>query len=138
MAVKGERVLGVVTKTGRVHKVDIGTAHLASLPELAFQGATRRNKPALQVPHIGNSLAFYIHNTMVYTCKDYLSSNTRTETNLFSFRYTNLMNTLFFCRWESWCMQWCREPTHIWSLRSRVWMEEASRMDWGPSPPLVS
>ena len=49
MAVKGERVLGVVAKTGRVHKVDIGTAHLAPLPELAFQGATRRNKPQLQV-----------------------------------------------------------------------------------------
>ena len=50
VAVKGERVLGVVTKTGKVHKVDIGSAHLASLPELAFQGATRRNKPTLQVP----------------------------------------------------------------------------------------
>jgi exosome complex component RRP40 len=49
VVVKGERVLGVVTKTGRVHRVDIGAAHLASLPELAFQGATRRNKPALQV-----------------------------------------------------------------------------------------
>ena len=49
VAVKGERVVGVVVKTGRVHKVDIGTALLASLPELAFQGATRRNKPSLQV-----------------------------------------------------------------------------------------
>lgn len=42
-------MLGVIVKTGRVHKVDIGTAQLASLPELAFQGATRRNKPSLQV-----------------------------------------------------------------------------------------
>ena len=49
VAVKGERVIGVVVKTGRVHRVDIGTALLASLPELAFQGATRRNKPSLQV-----------------------------------------------------------------------------------------
>lgn len=49
IAVKGERVIGVVVKTSRVHKVDIGTAVLASLSELAFQGATRRNKPSLQV-----------------------------------------------------------------------------------------
>ena len=49
VAVKGERVVGVVVKTGRAHKVDIGTARLASLPELAFQGAIKRNKPSLQV-----------------------------------------------------------------------------------------
>ena len=49
VAVKGERVVGVVVKTGKVHKVDIGAALSASLPELAFQGATRRNKPSLQV-----------------------------------------------------------------------------------------
>ena len=55
VAVKGERVLGVVTKTGRVHRVDIGTAHLASLPELAFQGATKRNKPTLQVSKLSSN-----------------------------------------------------------------------------------
>ena len=49
MPVKGERVLGVVVKTGRVHRVDINAALPASLPELSFQGATRRNKPSLQV-----------------------------------------------------------------------------------------
>ena len=60
VAVKGERVLGVVTKTGRVHRVDIGAAHLASLPELAFQGATRRNKPALQVAHFNTNISTQI------------------------------------------------------------------------------
>ena len=47
--VKGDRVLGVVVRTGRVHRVDIGGALPAALPELAFQGATKRNKPSLQV-----------------------------------------------------------------------------------------
>ena len=47
---KGDRVLGVVTKTtGRSYRVDIGSATQASLPELAFEGATKRNKPNLQV-----------------------------------------------------------------------------------------
>ena len=47
--VKNERVLGIVAKTGKQHRVDIqGSVH-AVLPELAFQGATKRNKPTLQV-----------------------------------------------------------------------------------------
>ena len=47
---KGDRVLGVVTKTtGRSYRVDIGSAVSAVLPELAFEGATKRNKPNLQV-----------------------------------------------------------------------------------------
>ena len=46
---KNERVLGIVTRTGRHHRVDIGSAVSAVLPELAFEGATKRTKPALQV-----------------------------------------------------------------------------------------
>ena len=47
---KGDRVLGVVTKTtGRSSRVDSGSAVSAVLPELAFEGATKRNKPNLQV-----------------------------------------------------------------------------------------
>lgn len=42
-------MLGLVVKTGRVHRVDIGAHMLAACPELAFEGATKRNKPNLQV-----------------------------------------------------------------------------------------
>ena len=42
-------MLGVVKATGRSHRVDIGSAVVASLPELSFEGATKRNKPNLQV-----------------------------------------------------------------------------------------
>ena len=42
-------MVGVVTKTGRMHRVDIGGAQPAALSELAFEGATKRNKPAVQV-----------------------------------------------------------------------------------------
>ena len=45
---KNERVLGIVTKTGKQHRVDIQASVYAVLPELAFQGATKRNKPTLQ------------------------------------------------------------------------------------------
>ena len=46
---EGERVIGVVTKTGRMHRVDIGGSQPAALSELAFEGATKRNKPSVQV-----------------------------------------------------------------------------------------
>ena len=47
---KGERVLGVVTKaSARQYRVDIGGSIAATLPELAFEGATKRNKQNLQV-----------------------------------------------------------------------------------------
>lgn len=47
---KGDLVVGVVTKkSGDVFKVDIGSSELASLPLLAFEGATKKQKPDLQV-----------------------------------------------------------------------------------------
>uniref|UniRef100_A0A1X7UJH4 Exosome complex component RRP40 n=1 Tax=Amphimedon queenslandica TaxID=400682 RepID=A0A1X7UJH4_AMPQE len=46
---EGEKVIGVVLRTGRVYRVDIGASQNASLPELAFEGATKRNKPIVQV-----------------------------------------------------------------------------------------
>lgn len=49
MSSEGERVIGVVLKTGRMHRVDIGGSQPAALSELAFEGATKRNKPAVQV-----------------------------------------------------------------------------------------
>ncbi|KAF8967132.1 hypothetical protein BDZ97DRAFT_1903534 [Flammula alnicola] len=45
-----ESVIGVVTqKVGEGYRIDIGSAHPASLDGLAFEGATKRNKPNLKV-----------------------------------------------------------------------------------------
>uniref|UniRef100_A0A7S4AXW6 Ribosomal RNA-processing protein 40 n=1 Tax=Chrysotila carterae TaxID=13221 RepID=A0A7S4AXW6_CHRCT len=48
--VKGDQILGVVLdKNAEDYKLDIGAAAQASLPILAFDGATKRNRPHLQV-----------------------------------------------------------------------------------------
>ncbi|KAF9242525.1 hypothetical protein BU15DRAFT_43817 [Melanogaster broomeanus] len=45
-----ESVIGIVTgRSGEGWRVDIGSAHPASLDGLAFEGATKRNKPNLKV-----------------------------------------------------------------------------------------
>ncbi|KAJ2538408.1 exosome non-catalytic core subunit rrp40 [Coemansia sp. RSA 1933] len=47
---EGEPVVGiVVARHGEGYRVDIGSAHDALLPLLAFEGATRRNKPNLEI-----------------------------------------------------------------------------------------
>lgn len=49
---KGESVIGIVTvKSGDVFKVDFGGSEQASLSYLAFEGATKRNRPNVQVRH---------------------------------------------------------------------------------------
>lgn len=48
-----ESVIGVIIqKVGEGFRVDIGSAHYASLDGLAFESATKRNKPNLKVPCI--------------------------------------------------------------------------------------
>uniref|UniRef100_A0A8D0BQU6 Exosome complex component RRP40 n=1 Tax=Salvator merianae TaxID=96440 RepID=A0A8D0BQU6_SALMN len=48
--VKGDHVIGIVTaKTGDIFKVDVGGSEQASLSYLAFEGATKRNRPNVQV-----------------------------------------------------------------------------------------
>ncbi|XP_065603076.1 exosome complex component RRP40 [Cyrtonyx montezumae] len=48
--VKGDRVIGIVTgKVGDVFRLDIGGSEEASLSYLAFEGATKRNRPNVQV-----------------------------------------------------------------------------------------
>ncbi|KAI7869445.1 hypothetical protein BDF14DRAFT_1782127 [Spinellus fusiger] len=50
IAAAGESVLGTVTaRLAEFYRVDIGTAHAAVLPVLAFEGATKRNKPNVNV-----------------------------------------------------------------------------------------
>ncbi|KAF8895344.1 hypothetical protein BD779DRAFT_1498988 [Infundibulicybe gibba] len=45
-----ESVIGVIAqKLGEGFRVDIGSAHYASLDGLAFEGATKRNKPNLKI-----------------------------------------------------------------------------------------
>lgn len=39
----------VIARSGEGWRVDIGSAHMASLDGLAFEGATKRNKPNLKV-----------------------------------------------------------------------------------------
>ncbi|XP_038625628.1 exosome complex component RRP40 [Tachyglossus aculeatus] len=48
--VKGEHVIGIVTaRTGDTFRVDFGGSETASLSYLAFEGATKRNRPDVQV-----------------------------------------------------------------------------------------
>ncbi|XP_049629887.1 exosome complex component RRP40 [Suncus etruscus] len=48
--VKGDHVIGIVTaKSGDTFKVDVGGSEPASLSYLAFEGATKRNRPNVQV-----------------------------------------------------------------------------------------
>ncbi|KAJ2890157.1 exosome non-catalytic core subunit rrp40 [Coemansia aciculifera] len=50
VAAVGEPVVGVVVaRHGEGYRVDIGSVHDALLPMLAFEGATKRNKPNLTV-----------------------------------------------------------------------------------------
>jgi exosome complex component RRP40 len=45
-----ESVVGIVVgRSGEGWRVDIGAAHFALLDGLAFEGATKRNKPNLKV-----------------------------------------------------------------------------------------
>jgi len=50
VAARGECVIGIVRSKGSLHvRVDINSADLASLSLLAFEGASKRNKPNLNV-----------------------------------------------------------------------------------------
>ncbi|XP_063341123.1 exosome complex component RRP40 [Pelmatolapia mariae] len=47
---KGESIIGIVTaKSGDIFKVDFGGSEQASLSYLAFEGATKRNRPNVQM-----------------------------------------------------------------------------------------
>ncbi|XP_063992702.1 exosome complex component RRP40 [Diachasmimorpha longicaudata] len=50
---RGETVVGIVTqKAGDIFKVDIGASDQASLSYLAFEGASKRNRPDVQIGDI--------------------------------------------------------------------------------------
>ncbi|XP_071644697.1 exosome complex component RRP40 [Temnothorax longispinosus] len=47
---RGENVVGIVTqKSGDIFKVDIGASEQATLSYLAFEGATKKNRPDVQI-----------------------------------------------------------------------------------------
>lgn len=47
---RGDSVIGIITtKAGDVFRVDVGASELATLPYLAFEGATKRNRPDVKV-----------------------------------------------------------------------------------------
>ncbi|XP_068676775.1 putative exosome complex component rrp40 [Montipora foliosa] len=51
--VKEERIIGIVTNRGSdSYKVDIGAAMSACLPNLSFEGATKKTKPNIQIGDI--------------------------------------------------------------------------------------
>ncbi|KAJ8700078.1 exosome non-catalytic core subunit rrp40, variant 3 [Pleurotus ostreatus] len=62
-----ESVIGVIIlRSGEGFRVDIGSAHTASLDGLAFEGATKRNKPNLKVwTNSIETRLYYLLNTRV-------------------------------------------------------------------------
>lgn len=47
---RGDNIIGVVTsKAGDIFRIDIGTSEQASLSYLAFEGATKKNRPDVKV-----------------------------------------------------------------------------------------
>jgi len=60
-----ESVIGVVAgRLGEGHRVDIGSAHSASLDGLAFEGATKRNRPNLKVGALVHARVSLAHKDM--------------------------------------------------------------------------
>ena len=117
---KGDRVLGVITKTtGRSYRVDIGSAMPASLPELAFEGATKRNKPNLQVLSL-SSLSFPLFLSL--SLPPFLPPNR-------SYYYTHTHITSN--RWVRLCMLESVVLTRTWSQSYPVLMDrQGSLLVW--------
>lgn len=62
---KGDLVVGIITKkTGGSLKVDIGSAEFASLSMLAFEGATKKQKPDVQVGDVVYARLLNAHREM--------------------------------------------------------------------------
>lgn len=49
----GDNIIGLITaKHGEFYKVDVGSSQSATLSHLAFEGATKRNRPNLQIGNL--------------------------------------------------------------------------------------
>lgn len=80
--VKGDHVIGIVTiKAGDIFKVDVGGSEQASLSYLAFEGATKRNRPNVQVMFLLYILA--VLKPLKYFVFTFLQSNYLKFTQIF-------------------------------------------------------
>lgn len=80
--VKGDHVIGIVTiKAGDIFKVDVGGSEQASLSYLAFEGATKRNRPNVQVMFLLYILA--VLKPLKYYVFTFLQSNYLKFTQIF-------------------------------------------------------
>ncbi|KAK5641242.1 hypothetical protein RI129_009789 [Pyrocoelia pectoralis] len=61
---RGDLVVGIIKKTGNICKVDIGSSELSSLSMLSFEGATKKQKPDLQVGDIVYAKLLSAHREM--------------------------------------------------------------------------
>ncbi|KAJ1363289.1 hypothetical protein KIN20_023124 [Parelaphostrongylus tenuis] len=73
VAEKGDRVIGVVAgSSGDFYKLDIGTAEYALISFLAFEGATKRNRPDFKIGDIVYAQVAdeFAHTDIELTCID--------------------------------------------------------------------
>lgn len=76
VAEKGDRVIGIVTgSAGDFYKLDIGTPENATISFLAFEGATKRNRPDLKIGDIvfAQVIDEFAHTDVELTCIDSVS-----------------------------------------------------------------
>nr|CDJ90997.1 hypothetical protein, variant [Haemonchus contortus] len=76
VAEKGDRVLGIVTgSAGDYYKLEIGTPENAVISFLAFEGATKRNRPDLKIGDViyAQVMDEFAHADVELTCVDAVS-----------------------------------------------------------------
>ncbi|KJH45347.1 hypothetical protein DICVIV_08623 [Dictyocaulus viviparus] len=76
VAEKGDRIIGIVTgSVGEFYKLDIGTAEHATISFLAFEGATKRNRPDLKIGDVIYAQVSdeFAHTDIELTCINALS-----------------------------------------------------------------
>ncbi|VDO77537.1 unnamed protein product, partial [Haemonchus placei] len=76
VAEKGDRVIGIVTgSAGDYYKLEIGTPENAVISFLAFEGATKRNRPDLKIGDViyAQVMDEFAHADIELTCVDAVS-----------------------------------------------------------------
>lgn len=73
VANRGENVIGVITaKAGDIFRVDIGTSQQATLSYMAFEGATKRNRPNVHVGDIVYAKVIFLSKKSFSYCTIYM------------------------------------------------------------------
>ncbi|PIO59935.1 hypothetical protein TELCIR_18586 [Teladorsagia circumcincta] len=76
VAEKGDRIIGIVTgSAGDFYKLEIGTPENATISFLAFEGATKRNRPDLKIGDVvyAQVMDEFAHADVELTCVDAVS-----------------------------------------------------------------